>query len=95
MGGDTEKQRQVNEQVSFVLRLWLEPGTSGERRWRGHIQHVQSGRDVYFQDLRRMLAFVEEISGESFPCECPPGSAQTQSPQGRSDRGCEPDDERT
>jgi len=43
--------------VSFIVRIWLEP-SQAENRWRGHIRHVQSGQDSYFQDLRRMREFM-------------------------------------
>ena len=52
--------------VSFIVRIWLEP-SQAENRWRGHIRHVQSGQDSYFQDLRRMREFMETIVGQPFP----------------------------
>lgn len=48
---------------SFVARIWLERGLNGEPRWRGHIRHIQSGRQGYFKDLREMRAFLERASG--------------------------------
>ena len=52
--------------VSFIVCIWLEPGQA-EHRWRGHIRHVQSGQDAYFQDLMRMTEFVETIGGQPLP----------------------------
>lgn len=63
--------------ASFIVRIWLEAGRSGERSWRGHIQHVQSGKDAYFHDLQRMLDFLETIGGVTFPggSELPKGGS--------------------
>ena len=52
---------------SFVLRIWweeLDPGVGGRRLWRGWVQHVRSGEAVYFQDVERLLAFIERWAGE-------------------------------
>jgi hypothetical protein len=62
---------EMNQQggsISFIVRIWLESGSEPgeERRWRGHIRHVQSGKDVYFQDLRQMADFIESLSGSRF-----------------------------
>ena len=48
---------------SFVARIWLEKGSNGEPIWRGHIQHVQGGQEIYFQDLGKLREFVERVSG--------------------------------
>jgi hypothetical protein len=48
--------------MSFVARIWLEPGDEEERIWRGHIQHVQSGQGEYFQEPASLASFVESIS---------------------------------
>jgi len=61
-----EKCRQ-RSQESFVARIWLEKGQNGEPRWRGRIRHVQNGREIYFQDLREMRDFLEEVSGMPGP----------------------------
>jgi len=53
---------------SFVARIWLEVGQNGVPRWRGHIRHVQNGREVYFQDLQKMRSFLQEVSGMPGPC---------------------------
>ncbi len=50
---------------SFVARIWLERGSNGEPVWRGHVRHVQSSKDHYFQDLRVMCDFIEQVSGVS------------------------------
>ena len=45
---------------TFVVRLWHEWSAAGSR-WRGWIEHVQSGQRAGFQDLRRMLAFIHSF----------------------------------
>lgn len=52
---------------SFIARFWLEPGSGGGRHWRGHVCHVQSGREMYFHDLGRLKEFLETIGGAPFP----------------------------
>ena len=57
------------ETASFVARMWLEQDRGGMRAWRGHIQHVQSGKDTYFHDLSRMAEFMAGITGVEFPAD--------------------------
>jgi len=52
---------------SFVARIWLEHGQDGNPMWRGRIRHVQNGREIYFQDLREMRDFLEDVSGMPGP----------------------------
>jgi hypothetical protein len=52
---------------SFVARIWLEGEPDDHPNWRGRIQHVQSNREAYFQDLADMSAFVEQVSGVPLP----------------------------
>lgn len=56
-----------DETASFVARIWLENGSNGDPRWRGHLQHVQSGRGGFFDDLRALKSLVEGISGIAGP----------------------------
>jgi hypothetical protein len=42
---------------TFVVRFWREWSVSGAR-WRGRIEHVESGASVAFLDLGGMLAFL-------------------------------------
>jgi hypothetical protein len=60
---------------SFVARIWLEHEPNGEAMWRGHIQHVQSGRESYFQDLGEMREFLECVTGVPKPGGPKPGPA--------------------
>lgn len=61
-----EKREQHNLE-SFVARIWLEYRKDGEPVWRGHIQHVQNGRETYFQNLHEMRDFLEQVSGVTGP----------------------------
>jgi hypothetical protein len=60
-----EKQQVSKKQVSmsFVARIWLEPGTNGDPIWRGQVLHVQSNEEAYFQDLGALNKFLERVSG--------------------------------
>jgi hypothetical protein len=52
---------------SFVARIWVEYTENGRARWRGRIRHVQNGQEIYFQDLRQMRDFLEDVSGVPGP----------------------------
>ncbi len=52
------------QSVSFVIRLWLEPG-DGQPQWRGHIRHVQGQSELYFSDFQALLEFLKRHSGVS------------------------------
>ena len=45
---------------TFVVRFWQE-WSAAESRWRGHIEHVQSGESATFLSLDEMLNFVRRI----------------------------------
>jgi len=56
---------------SFVLRIWweeLDPDTGDRRLWRGWVQHVHSGEAMYFQDVGKLLAFIERWMGGAGSC---------------------------
>ncbi|MCL4560795.1 MAG: hypothetical protein M1281_09300 [Chloroflexi bacterium] len=44
----------------FMLRLWLEDLGSGQKDWRGKVQHVSSGEARFFRDWKTLEAFIEE-----------------------------------
>lgn len=50
---------------SFVASLWLEQGNNGDPTWRGHIRHVQSEEERYFEDLSALSEFLTRITGVS------------------------------
>jgi hypothetical protein len=45
---------------TFVLRFWREWSASGSR-WRGRIEHVQSGQRAEFMELQGILEFVRDL----------------------------------
>lgn len=46
--------------ATFVVRFWRET-TSGEVRWRGKIEHVQSGEHAAFLEIEAMLSFLQHF----------------------------------
>ena len=46
---------------TFVVRFWQEWSVAGPR-WRGRIEHVQSGQSAAFLDLDGMLDFFRRFS---------------------------------
>jgi hypothetical protein len=49
--------------ATFVVRFWREP-SAGQVRWRGQIEHVQSGQSAAFLDLEAMLRFLRRFGVE-------------------------------
>jgi hypothetical protein len=45
---------------TFVVRFWREWSAAGPR-WRGRIEHVQSGESATFLDLDGMLGFIRRF----------------------------------
>jgi len=45
---------------TFVIRFWREWSAAG-LRWRGRIEHVQSGESATFLNLDEMLDFVRRV----------------------------------
>jgi len=45
---------------TFVVRFWQEWSAAGSR-WRGRIEHVQSGESAAFLDVDEMLDFVRRV----------------------------------
>jgi hypothetical protein len=50
---------------SFVVRIWPEAfdGEGNATAWRGSIDHVGSDKRLHFQDLDRLVRFIQEESG--------------------------------
>ena len=46
--------------ATFVVRFWRE-STAGEVRWRGCIEHVQSGKSAAFLEINGMLNFLQSF----------------------------------
>lgn len=48
-------------QNTFVVRFWWEwqeTGADQTLRWRGRIEHLQSGEGATFREAQQMLAFI-------------------------------------
>ncbi len=52
-------------QNTFVLRFWWSIEWDAEpmrgRRWRGRVEHLQSGETLNFTDMEEMIAFVKRF----------------------------------
>lgn len=59
---------------TFIVRFWRE-WSAGELRWRGRIQHVESGEATSFLELGRMLQFLQS-SGALAEGESPTDSCE-------------------
>lgn len=46
--------------ATFVVRFWHE-ATAGGERWRGSIEHVQSGESAAFLELDGVLSFLQSF----------------------------------
>lgn len=47
---------------TFIVRLRAEWSPTGQR-WRGHIEHVQSGEKAWFRDVEAMIGFIRRLTG--------------------------------
>ena len=47
---------------TFVVRIWYESSLDAPR-WRGRVEHLQSGRHLAFIELERILAFIGSLIG--------------------------------
>jgi len=47
---------------SYVIRMWREKAASEQEigEWRGWIEHVQSGKRVFFHDTAVINSFINE-----------------------------------
>ena len=66
------ERAQVPPASTFVIRFWHEWSVSGSR-WRGRIEHVQSGQRTDFVELQSILEFVRAFGVmaevQMTPCE--------------------------
>lgn len=50
---------------SFVLRftqdIWQDEQGEPRVEWRGHVRHVQDGRELHFKDVAEAVAFFQEV----------------------------------
>jgi hypothetical protein len=42
----------------FIVRLWRESGRTSPGQWRGSVEHVPSGRRLYFVSLSDLADFI-------------------------------------
>jgi hypothetical protein len=47
------------ETLIFVVRLWREIDTSGDRHWRGRVEQVASQKVGYVEDAAGVAHFIE------------------------------------
>lgn len=43
----------------FTVRLWIEPGARGSVEVRGRVQHILSGKTIYFRTWVDLVTFLE------------------------------------
>lgn len=60
--------------ATFVVRFWRETPAGGAR-WRGQIEHVQSGEKAAFLDIETMQRFLRRF-GVEVDVTCRPAPAQ-------------------
>lgn len=65
-------------EITFVVRFWHEWSGAGSR-WRGRVEHVQSGRQTSFLEIEDLLGFFERF-----------GIGGAGPPTGRSDNNATP-----
>jgi hypothetical protein len=63
----TEAVVEITATATFVVRFWRE-WSGSQPRWRGRIEHAQSGQGASFLDAEGLLGFLERfgIGGEAF-----------------------------
>jgi hypothetical protein len=54
------ERTQVPPASTFVIRFWRE-WSNAMPRWRGRIEHVQSGQRADFVELQGILEFVRDL----------------------------------
>jgi|HubBroStandDraft_1064217.scaffolds.fasta_scaffold382806_2 hypothetical protein len=64
----------------FVVHMWLEPGDNGEGQWRGAVDHVGSGRRIYFSSLGDLTDFIRVRLGPAVVPEPAASKADMKTP---------------
>lgn len=55
---------------AFLVNLWFEPGSSetlGPDGWRGSVEHLGSGRRLYFNQIATLVGFLSSWLGRRDP----------------------------
>jgi hypothetical protein len=60
--------------IAFVVRFWRERSAAGSR-WRGRIEHVQSGESASCLDLEGILVFIQDLGVMTDPSGEDPAGA--------------------
>jgi hypothetical protein len=42
----------------FMVRIWLESAAGTGGQWRGEVDHIGSGRKVYFSNMADLMDFI-------------------------------------
>ena len=50
---------------SFIVRVWRDRTSESQQRggWRGSIQHVRNGKQIYFPNFDDLSSFIEQELG--------------------------------
>lgn len=59
-------ERAPQHDGSFIVRIWWEhQDASGQTaaHWRGWVQHVRDGSQIYFTSMSDLISFVERETG--------------------------------
>ncbi len=64
--------------TTFVVRFWRE-WSGAESRWRGRIEHVESGQRADFVGVEGLLAFLERFG---IGAQAQPGTMRRAGPPG-------------
>lgn len=63
MGGG----RQLKRSDLFLVRLWAEEASDGEKEWRGKVQKAVSGEAHQFRDWPELVNLLLEMAGGRGP----------------------------
>lgn len=50
----------TRRKAAFLVSLWLEPSASAEAQWRGSVEHLASGRRLYFNQIAALIGFLSD-----------------------------------
>ena len=59
----------------FMVRVWEEASADQPTQWRGSVEHVRSGRTVYFIDFHDVQAFILGVLRGTDPNPPPGGTS--------------------
>ena len=59
-------ETQKSRKNTFLLRIWHESDTNSALQsalWRAQVQHVQSGKNCYVDEITALIEFIEQQTG--------------------------------